>query len=400
MYNESMLSTNITDSAHRTFNAEDTISHINGTPVCLSRDSYFENGTLSKEQADLAMFLIYEIIIPLISVVGFIGNLLCAIILFKTKDKYAFTIYLKALTLSDMMVLLSGILRFGCRMVQKTMKMGSSMLDSYCTLLVGFGIGNFAASMSSYLITVMSVERFVAVVFPLRLKSFVLEKHARRVVAIVLLIQIILRTPTVIWTKVASREDCSINGTLYFLQYREWSRDIVFRRVWFYVLNVIDRFIPVTTVICMNAGILITLKRRAKAQITAAALQRESTGGTMEKHKITITLVILSLFYLITSVANSVLYILVTLAPEFTLASKEYYLFSVLINAVIVVVTLNAANDFMIYVISSKRFRKLFRDRYCCWVKRSRSENQPEPIEDIRTVSMISHETSLSSCHD
>ena len=390
MYNE----VNATDIATQSLNNVSNMSQANGTPICVAGNSLFENGTLSKEQADLALFLIYEIIMPIVCFVGFTGNLLSAIILFKTKDKNAFTIYLKALTLSDMVILMSGILRFICKMVRHSLKTAdSTKLGAYCMLIVGFGIGNFAAQMSSFLITVMSVERFVAVVFPLRLRSFVLEKYARRVVAILFLIQVILRTPTVIWTEVASRNDCSTNATISYLEYREWSRDIVFRRVLFHVLNVIDRFIPVTTVICMNAGILITLKRRTKLNI-----QREATIGTMEKHKITITLVVLSMFYLITSVANSVLYILVTLAPEFTLASKEYYLFAVLIDAVIVVIALNAANDFIIYVMSSRRFRDLFRETYCGWVKRS--ENQLGHIEAIRVSSVTTHETSMSSCQD
>ena len=386
--------------AQSSFNNVGNMSQ-NDTPICVVRDSLFENGTLSKEQADLALFLIYEIIMPIVCFIGFTGNLLSAILLFKTRDKNAFTVYLKALTLSDMVILLSGILRFICKMVRYSLKTAdSTKLGAYCLLIVGFGIGNFAAQMSSFLITVMSIERFVAVVFPLRLRSFVLEKYARRVVAILFLIQVVLRLPTVIWTEVASRNDCSTNGTISYLEFREWSRDIVFRRVLYHVLNVIDRFIPVTTVICMNAGILITLKRRTKLNITAAATKqkREATNGTMENHIITITLIVLSMFYLITSVSNSVLYILVTLAPEFTLASKEYYLFTVLINAVIVVVALNAANDFIIYFMSSRRFRDLFREMYCSWAKRS--EYQPEHNEAFRVTSVTTHETSMSSFRD
>ena len=358
---------NTTEIANTTTNNLDLKAETNGTTICQSMDSVFENGTMSKEQAALAIFLIYEIFMPVVCIVGFTGNLLSAIILFKTKDKNAFTFYLKTLTLSDMLILLSGILRFICQMVRNNMEKDSTLLDSYCTLIVGYGLGKFVANLSSVLITVMSVERFVAVVFPLRLRSFVLEKYPRQVVAILLLVQFILRTPTVIWTEVASREDCNTDGTLYYLEYREWYRDIILGRVLFYTFNVIDRFIPITTVICMNAGIMITLKRRTKLHIAAAAavLSKEAMSGTMEKTKITITLIVLSLFYLITSASNMVLYILVTLTPEFTLASQEYYLYTVLINAVILLTALNAANDFVIYVISSKKFRDLFREMYC-----------------------------------
>ena len=347
--------------------------------VCVGAEaSMFANGTVSKEQADLAFLIIFEIIFPVICLVGFIGNTLCTVVLFKSNDKSTFAVYLKALTVSDTVILVGGFMRFLCKIIKKGIKKDPSKFDSYCTLIVGFGIGNYVGNFSSIIITVMSIERFVAVVFPLHLKSFVLEKHPRRIVWFIALVEFILRVPTVIWTTVGSREDCSTNGTLYFLEYREWSRDIVFRRVLFYTLNVIDRFIPVLIVISMNAGIMITLKRRPKLNAARSVVKKEGTSSMMEKNKITVTLVALSTFYVIQSISFSVVYILVTLAPEITIASKEYYLYSILINATILVLDLNAANDFAIYILSSKRFRGLVSDMYCGWRRTTDTQNETE----------------------
>ena len=326
----------------------------------------YSDGTLTKEQADLAMFLLYEVFLPVICVVGIIGNLLCVILLYQAPGKNAFLTFLKALTISDIFILLSGVLRFICIIVRNNTMKNATLVNSYCTLIVGFGLGNFVGNISSLLVVIMSVERFVAVAFPLYVKSFVLERHPRRVIAVLLVVQIILRTPTVIWTGVSSRTDCVTNFTIYYLEYREWSRDIVFRRVLFYCLVVIDRLVPVLIVLCMNAGILINLKRRPKLSVSH---MRKDTSGSMEKNKITVTLLVLSTFYLLTSVPNMAMYILVTLAPEFTLRSKEYYLYSVVINTQILIVVLNAANDFVIYILSSNRFRALFKEKFCFWLK-------------------------------
>lgn len=325
----------------------------------------YTDGTLTKEQADLAMFLLYEVFMPIICIVGIIGNLLCVIILYQAPDSNAFLTFLKALTISDIFILLSGIMRFICITVRNNIKKNPTLVDSYCTLIVGFGLGNFVGNISSSLVVIMSVERFVAVAFPLYVKSFVLERHPRRVIGVLLAFQIILRTPTVIWTGVSSRTDCA-KATIYYLEYREWSRDIIFRRVLFYCLVVIDRLIPVLIVLCMNAGILVSLKRRKKFSTSHT---RKEASGSFEKNKITVTLLVLSTFYLLTSVPNMAMYILVTLAPEFTLMSQEYYLYSVVINSQILVVVLNAANDFLIYILSSNRFRALFKEKVCVWLK-------------------------------
>ena len=352
----------------------------------------FANGTLTKEQAQLAFMIIFEVIFPITCTIGFIGNTLCTIVLFKSNDKRSFTVYLKALTISDSAILVCGFMRFLCKMIQRLVEKDPSIVETYCLVVIGYGIGHYVGNFSSTLITVMSVERFVAVVYPLRLKSFVLEQRPRLVVGIIALVQFILRLPTVIWTTVGTREDCSTNGTLYYPEYREWSRDIVFRRVLFYTLNIIDRYIPVLIVIFMNAGILITLKRRPQTKVAKSIAKKEgTTSGLMEKNKITVTLVALSAFHVIQQISMSIMYILVTLAPEITIASREYYLYSVFINASIVVVALNAANDFLIFILSSRRFRELFLDLYCS------GRRKPDAQSEAITGSSVSRETSLES---
>ena len=375
----------------------DNLTYENSTAdpfVCVgAEESMFANGTVSKEQADLAFLIIFEVIFPVTCTIGFIGNTLCTVVLFKSNDKRSFTVYLKALTISDTVILIAGFMRFACKMIQKTVEKDPSKVETYCLLVVGYGIGHYVGNFSSTIITVMSIERFVAVVYPLRLKSFVLEQRPRLVVGIIALVQFILRVPTVIWTTVGTAEDCSTNGTLYFPVYREWSRDIVFRRVLFYTLNIIDRYIPVLIVICMNAGILITLKRRPKLSVARSIVRKEgTTSGMMEKNKITVTLVALSAFHVVQQISMSIIYILVTLAPEITIASREYYLYSVVINASIVVVALNAANDFIIFILSSKRFRELFVDLYCGW------RRKPDTVHsETNDGSVVSRETSLDS---
>ena len=124
--------------------------------------------------------------------------------------------------------------------------------------------------------------------------------------------------------------------------------------------------LPVLIVIFMNTSILICLKRRPK--LTASSKKNEAKGA-FEQNKILVTLMILSLSYVLTVLPYTSVYILAAIQPNFTLATKEFYLRSVMIGANILLVALNSANDFIIYILSSNRFRALFKKKYFCWVK-------------------------------
>ena len=363
-----------------------TETFVNNMNICKSMATLYPNGTMTKEQNEYALFLIFQVFMPILCVIGITGNSLCAIVLFHSRDKNAFSTYLKALTMSDIFLLFNGLLQFISKVLSSYLKESASLIASVTQLIISFGIGHFVWSLSSLLITVMAVERFVSVAFPFKIKVFVLEKHPRRVIAILFLIQVILRTPTVIWTEIKQYTDCATNNTMYHLEYREWSRDIVLRRGFNYLLVVCDMLIPILTVLSMNTALLVCLKRRPK--LTAAASKKGKATGNVEQNKITVTLMILSVFYLISVIPYMTTYILVTLRPEFTLRSKEYYLYSVIINANILIVAFNAANDFVIYILSSNRFRAQFKTKYFCWRKKL----------ERRGSSVRAMETQASTC--
>ena len=192
----------------------------------------------------------------------------------------------------------------------------ASFINVYVHLVVNFGTFNFARSLSSLLITILSIDRFVSVAFPLTIKDFVLEKHPKTTIVILLVIEIILRTPTIVWTEVKSYPDCMTNLSIYYLEYREWSKDPILRRAFFWFLIVFDMFVPVLTVLLMNMSILITLKRRPSLSV---ANRKRETKGAFEEKKILITLMLLSIFYILSVLPYMSAYILATLRPDFYL---------------------------------------------------------------------------------
>ena len=352
------------------------------TNSCVSSTPLYTDGIMTKAQLDLAMFLIYQIFVPVISLIGITGNILGVIVLFQTREKTAFSVYLKALTISDIFILCCGMLQFLCHLMAAHLRTIATLTSAYCQLIISFGIGNFLWNFSSSIITIMSVQRFVAIAFPFRIRRFFLKTHPRRVIAALLVIQVILRTPSLTWTEIVSKTGCGSAFTVYYLDYRDWSRDLMLRKVFYYFLIVWDMIIPVTTVIVMNIAILVFLKRRP--EFPEGARDRQTRTA---EHKITVTLLVLSTFYVVSVMPHMTLYLLVTLGPKFTLTSKEYYLYSTIINTNILMVLLNSANDFFIYILASNHFRSMFKTKYFGrWKSTSTQE-----FSDVGQSATVSH---------
>ena len=67
-------------------------------------------GLVSLEQYTSAHFVIYQVISPMIALIGILGNGMSLFILTNNNAKYAFATYLKALTITDICVLIVALL--------------------------------------------------------------------------------------------------------------------------------------------------------------------------------------------------------------------------------------------------------------------------------------------------
>ena len=69
-------------------------------------------GLVSLDQYKSAHFVIYQVIVPIVALIGIVGNGMSWLILNESKAKNAFGTYLKALTIADICVLVVAIVMF------------------------------------------------------------------------------------------------------------------------------------------------------------------------------------------------------------------------------------------------------------------------------------------------
>ena len=68
-------------------------------------------------------------------------------------------------------------------------------------------------------LTCMSMERFYAIVYPLRSRSVCTVSQARRVVAVAWLLAVVLALPRN-WIQVSEQSTCKIHRNFFLLKYR------------------------------------------------------------------------------------------------------------------------------------------------------------------------------------
>jgi len=163
---------------------QQTNSYVNG--------SY---GTGLSAAPDLDRFVEYRVhkllllyVPPIFFIIGLIGNMLSAVILTRPPMRSISTYrYLTVLSFTDSLVLSVGLLR----MWLGQLLIGYDVLDQWtwaCKLVnvVGYTVSNF----SVWLIVAVTVERFIAVCYPLMAPSVCSRRRSTRIILAVLAVQV------------------------------------------------------------------------------------------------------------------------------------------------------------------------------------------------------------------
>ena len=339
-------------------------------------------GLMTAEQAETVRFIALQIILPIICIVGLPGNLMSVGAMFNTKDHKAFISYLKTLTLSDSFTLICGLTRFLCDVISEHVPDITSELRANSELYLGL-LGTFSWNFSSYLITVMSLERSVAVVFPFQMKRFAFDKHPKVVISVIFALQIVFRTPSWIWLEVVETHNNQTNTTHHYVHYRTWAQNLPVRNYISLALVIFDMFVPIVIVLLANIVIVIMIKRRNQAPVG----ENNAIHHTriLEHRKITITLMILSAFYLLSIAPNTTIYVIMQVMPDFAaMRLREINLMNTVSNISVLMICLNSANDFVIYTLSSRHLRKMILTRYFSFCLKERGTERSTDEEEQR----------------
>ena len=338
-----------------------------GLPVETSTERLSDTAVdadISEENYEEFSFYTTVVATPIICALGLTANSLGLGVLLRAsrQDKLAIYVYLCSLTILDSTFLFTGLLRSSPNLIRVFDKYLANKIEQYSNL--GFiYIDMVLTYTATYIIVIMAIERLMALVRPFSIKDSTLTKHPKKIVFLTLILNAIFLCPFPINFEVASYENDE-NRTEYYLRYKlyavEWMADYEF------VHTFVHNYIPGSILLVVNVAIPIAFARilkRRSALKTTSSLSGHQT-------KITSAVMGITVLYFLFSIPDGFIKTRAYFDRDYSFSGKYRLNFWLFVDISNLFTYLNAANDFVIYILVSDHYRTIFKEMYCgCLVR-------------------------------
>ena len=315
---------------------------------------------ISEETYEQFAFVCNTVISPIVCFLGLIGGCLGMGVLYRDarRQKLSIYIFLCALTFSDTVYLLLGLVRT----IPNIMSNYDEELGSYVEehMKLGTIYLDMVFSHSSVgVIVVMSLERCFALLRPFTVKNSWLAKYPKRIVALVFVFNIVFLLPYAVYFEVQSYE--ANNLTEYYIQFRE--EVVADLDKYMLVQTIVDYFLPAAALVVINATIIISFSRIRRTRERTFNMMASSINN--QQAKITITVVIITVLYFLLSIPNLTIKVLAFIDKEYSFDGEHKVAFWLFIDISNLFAYMNAANDCIVYILVSSHYRQIFKQMYC-----------------------------------
>lgn len=359
-----------------------------------NNNSAFANGSTSFTTEDSGLFRIskegYEsfafvsniITTPILCVFGILGNSLGLGVLWKDTKEQRLSIYfyLCVLTLFDNMYLFVGLLRS----IPHVIHLYDEQLANYTEEHMKLGtiyVDMVLAHTSHAIIIVMSMERLLALKCPFTVKHFWISRYPKCLILVCFIINVIFLIPYPLYFEVASYDQD--NTTIYYLQFQNEAEATM--DTYMLIQTFVDYVIPVCVVFFINVAIPIVYSRemRQRREMFNMTMQ----GLNSQQTKITTTVFCITLMYFLLSLPNVFIKILAFTDDGYSFDGKYKLSFWFFIDISNLFSYINAANDFVIYILVSDHSRQMFIDMYCWCSHRSQEQQDLHSVDECKDIS-------------
>lgn len=330
----------------------------NRTVVSLQKCLASENGPWSEDTFHTLEILTNCIIINIIGVFGIAGNIINIIVLTKHGFRETTNIILVALSLSDLLFsIILPVTRLKC--ITRHFNHGLAMtINTFVTVYLFMPKYVCLASSFTY-VTMIAIERFVAVFFPFKVSMIFKTKIMKICVIGVPVFVLVLLTPTLRALRYDWKFSSIFNETVAVVEYTQFYIDNqVFLDFYAWVgLNYFFGILGAVVILlcCVAIGVKLF-----KASVKRELMTSRSTGYDVKVVKMLVTVCVI---FLAVSIPNFVLY--AYFVPNFIFASKLHELVD---DICAVLYTVNSSANFLVYVTMSAKFARTYRNMfYCKW---------------------------------
>lgn len=306
---------------------------------------------------------------PVLLVLGTIGNLLSFIIMAKNMLKISTYSYLAVLAVMDLMVLYIGLLRMWVGNFSPDLQHSSNLLCKTVTFL-----GYVSSVTSVWLIIAVTIERFIAVKFPLRAPRMCNVTRAR-IVIITVVSAICILNSHIFWT--VELRYISHNGTVSSECDASYDHIVLVKAVWPWVDAAVYSFVPFVIITILNIlivrQVLYARERRTKMQnmeLTANFLRPNKSQKRQNESskKLTCMLLAVSFTFLLTTLPMNMLQIVTVFVgseDDSNTYMKRFAQLTLARTVVELLMYVNHSVNFFLYCATGRKFRRQVKDMVC-----------------------------------
>ena len=278
---------------------------------------------------------------PILLVMGTVGNVLALAVMMRKKNrKHAISWYIAILSLSDTLFLYSTIP--WSIVYHYSYEMLDISVYARCTL--DYFTYYFSFEYSAWVLVLMSFERFISIVYPIKAKAMATPRRAKQICLISALI-----LSTINLYHLANRTVEYWDGVQYCEVHPE--HVYVMNNVWPIVDAVIYSYLPSLLMFTLN-GIIIYHMWSSKKQAVL------SQPGTIAKSfsRVTKMLLSVSFFFISTTLPVETMFIVLSRSESHN---------ELLYACLEVLMVLNHSANFYLYCLSTKKFRQDLKAMFC-----------------------------------
>lgn len=298
--------------------------------------------------------MFWGIIIPIIGVIGFLGNILTLIVLFRREMKSTTVYFLRTLVVTDSGIIIGAIMGLSVISVTQLNKEYWLFTDVIYPLI--FTPTNYIVmalqTLNVWTTVAVSLERFVAICYPFISIRICNKRNAYIIIGATTLFSILFNIPRCVATSYTScGENCYTIVTTEFGK-RPFYTEIY--SVWLYMCLIY--IIPLLLLGVLNTLLIMELMRmRRRRSITNA---RENT-----EFNLSIILVIIVLVFIICQTPG--------LIAQFQFLDPVFLIQWTCVSNTLFV--LNSSVNFLIYTAVGKKFRTILLQMFKHFIKRKSS---------------------------
>ena len=307
---------------------------------------------------------------PVLLVLGTIGNLLSFVIMAKNMLKVSTYSYLAVLAIMDLLVLYIGLLRMWIGAFALDIQHYSNLMCKTVTFL-----GYVSSVTSVWLIIAVTIERFIAVKFPLRAPRMCNVTRAR-IVIVTVIIAICLLNSHIFWT--VELQPKGHNVTTYVCEASE-QHAVLVSEVWPWVDAAVYSFVPFVIITILNIlivrQVLYARERRTKLQnieLTTNFLRPKGSHKrpSESSKKLTCMLLAVSFTFLLTTLPMNLLLIVNVFmnnddSGDQQSMRKRYAHVTLARTVVELLMYVNHSVNFFLYCATGRKFRRQVKDMFC-----------------------------------